>query len=100
MERVENVATPATTAVAEPPVSVPPPGLIPMARLTVVEWSPVSMLPFASSTATVTAGVIAEPAAVVVGPWRKTRWVGVPGVMLKAADVAGVYDGELFAVRV
>ncbi len=67
IERPENVAMPPTTATAEPPVSVPPPGFVPMARLTVVVWSPVSTLPLASSTATVTGGVMAEPAAVFVG---------------------------------
>ena len=68
MESPENVATPAATVTAAPPVSVPPPGLVPMARPTVVVLSPVSTLPLASSTATVTAGVTAEPAAVFVGP--------------------------------
>ncbi len=58
---------------AAPPVSVPPPGLVPMARVTFVVLSPVSTLPLASSTATVTAGDIVAPATVVVGLWTKAR---------------------------
>ena len=53
---------PPMTVTAEPPVSVPLPGLVPMARLTGVAVSPVSMLPLASSTATVTAGARPAPA--------------------------------------
>ena len=90
MDRPGKVATPATTVTAEPPVSVPPLGLVPIARLTVVALSPVSTLPLASSTATVTAGVTAEPALVLVGPWRKASWVATPGVMLKVDDVVAV----------
>ncbi len=71
-------------------MSVPPPGLVPMARPTVVVLSPVSMLPLASSTATVTAGVMAAPATVLVGPWTKASWVAGARVMLKADEVAGV----------
>ena len=100
MERPEKVATPAVTVVAEPPASDPPPGFVPIVKVTCVRLSPVSTLPFASSTATVTAGEIAEPATVVVGPWRKTRCAGVPGVMLKADEVAAVYGDVVEAARV
>jgi hypothetical protein len=62
-----NVATPLPTITAPPPVSVPLPGLLPIAKLTVVLLSDVTTLLFASSTRTVTAGVIAPPAAVVLG---------------------------------
>ena len=44
-----------------------------------VALSVVSMLPLASSTATVTAGVMAAPAATLEGPWTKTSLVGGPG---------------------
>ena len=60
-------------------MSVPPPGLVPMARLTVVALSEVSTLPLASSTATVTAGEMAAPAVAVVGCWTKASWVGGSG---------------------
>ena len=60
-----------------------------MVRPIVVALSPVSTLPLASSTATVTAGVIVAPATVVLGPTMKARCVGAPGVMSKADEVAG-----------
>ncbi len=100
MERLEKVAMPDATVTAAPPVSAPPPGLVPMARVTFVALSPVSMLPLASSTATVTAGVMAEPATVLVGPSMKARWSAAPGVMLKDNEVAVAYAGVLEAVRV
>ena len=87
-ESPENVATPASTVTDEPPVKVAPLGLVPKAREIEVPLSPVSMLPLASSTATVTAGVMVAPAAVLVGPWTKPSLVGRPGVMLKGDEVA------------
>src|SRR5215467_194411 len=101
METPEKVATPDTTVTAEPPLRFPPAGLVPMARLTLVALSEVSMLPLASSTATVTAGVIVPPAAVLEGPWIKASLAGAPGpVTLKAAEVAAVLEGVLEAVSV
>src|SRR5215470_17571967 len=79
MDRPEKVATPEATVTAEPPLRVPPAGLVPMARLTVVALSEVSMLPLASSTATLTAGLIAAPAAALEGPWTKASLAGGPG---------------------
>ena len=79
MERPEKVATPEATVTAEPPLRVPPAGLVPMARLTWSVLSEVSMLPLASSIATVTAGVMAAPAAVLEGPWTKASLVAGPG---------------------
>ena len=78
MESPENLAIPAVTVTAEPPVSVPPAGLVPMARLTVVALSVVSTLPLASSTATVTAGLMVAPGAALEGPWIKASLVGGP----------------------
>ena len=63
-----------------------------MTRLTVVVLLPVSTLPLASSTAMVTEGEMDEPAAVFVGCWTKASFVAVPGVTLKADDVAAVND--------
>ena len=67
-----------------------------------VALSVVSTLPLASSTATVTAGVMAAPAAMLEGPWTKASLVGGPigAVTLKAADVAAVCEGVLEAVSV
>src|SRR5690242_14718649 len=102
MDRPEKVATPEATVTAEPPLSVPPAGLVPMARLTVVALSEVSMLPLASSTATLTGGLMVAPAAALEGPWTKASLAGgpTPALMLKAAEVAAVYEGVLEAVSV
>lgn len=100
MDRLENVAMPEATVTAEPPVKVPPLGLVPMARTTWVALSPVSMLLLPSSTATVTAGEMAEPACALLGPWMKARCVATPGVIVKAGDVAAASDGVLDAMRV
>ena len=103
MERPGKVATPEATVTAEPPLRVPPAGLVPMARLTFVALSEVSMLPLASSTATRTGGVMVAPAVALEGPWTKASLVGGPVVlalMLKGAEVAAVYEGELEATSV
>ena len=50
--------------------------------------SVVTALPLASRICTVTAGLIVEPAGVLVGCWPKASWLAVPGVMLKVEDVA------------
>ena len=100
MERGENVATPSETVTADPPVSVPLPGFAPRVSVTWVVLSPDSMLPLASSTATVTGGEIVDPAAVLVGPWTKVRWLAAPGVMVKGDEVAPVQDGVLVAASV
>src|SRR5439155_26017008 len=56
MDRLENVATPPDAAALAVPESVPPPGLLPMATLTVAE-DEVTRFPNASTTRTVTAGL-------------------------------------------
>ena len=78
MERPEKVATPEETVTAEPPLSVPAAGLVPMASVTWVELSDVSTLPLASSTATLTAGVMTAPALALEGPWTKASLVEGP----------------------
>src|SRR5262245_54656860 len=66
MERLENVATPLTADTVVVPDSVPPPGLVPMATVTLaVEL--VTVLLKASCTVTCTAGLIATPAVALVG---------------------------------
>jgi len=100
MERPEKVAMPVTTVMAAPPLRVPPAGLVPMARLTFVELSEVSMLPLASSTTTCTAGVMALPAVPLEGPTMNASVAEAPGVMLNATEVAAVYEGELEATSV
>src|SRR5512132_105499 len=66
MDRLENVATPFTAATRAVPDSVPPPGLLPMATVTLaVEL--VTVLSNASCTATCTAGAIEAPAEALAG---------------------------------
>jgi hypothetical protein len=50
----------------------------------------VAIFPLASSTKTVTAGVMDDPAAVFVGCCPKTSWVALPAVMLNAVLVVPV----------
>src|SRR5438132_597514 len=91
-------ATPLDTVTGPTPpvleqVSAPPPGLLLMARVTVVALSLVSTLALASSTAT-EAEKVPVPVAWMLAPdagWLvKASWVAVPAVMLKAVLVAPV----------
>jgi len=63
---VENVATPPTAATVVVPLSVPPPGLVPMATVMPIVAA-VTVLPCASWTVTATAGAIAVPAVAFAG---------------------------------
>src|SRR5712692_3183690 len=83
MLRVENVATPPTAAMLAVPPSVPLPGFVPIATVT-VPVNPVAVLPWASWAVTWTAGVMAAPAVALVGCTLNTSWVAVAGVMVKA----------------
>src|SRR5689334_16622386 len=98
MDRLENVATPFTAAVLAVPDSVPPPGLLPMATVTVAEEVS-TVLPKASCTATRTAGAMATPATALVGCTVNATFCAAAAEMLKAAEVAGVSAPEE-AVRV
>src|SRR2546422_823888 len=82
----ENEATPATAATVFVPASVPPLGLVPIATVT-FPVNPVAVLPLASCAVTSTAGVIAEPAVVLLGCTENTSCVAVPAVILNAALV-------------
>ena len=70
------------------PERVPLAGLVPMARVTAVLLSVVTVLPRLSSTVTWTAGVMVAPAVVVVGWVVNTSWAAAPGVMVKGLLVA------------
>ncbi len=52
-----------------------------------------AVFPFASSAVTSTAGVMEEPAAVLVGGTVKTSFVAGPGVMSNATLVSGLRNG-------
>src|SRR5712691_326071 len=87
MLRLPKLTTPATAAAVVVPDNVPAPGLVPIATLT-FPVKPDAVLPWASWAVTCTAGVMTEPAVVVVGSAEKTRCDAAPGVMLNAVLVA------------
>src|SRR5437870_3781202 len=84
-----SVATPATAATVVVPDSVPLPGFAPSATVT-LPLNVGSVFPRPSCALTCTAGVIAAPAAVVVGCTVIASCVADPGVMVNAALVAPV----------
>src|SRR6266498_4116269 len=93
MERVENVATPATAATVAVPDSVPPPGLVPM-PMVMLAVELVTVLLNASCTVTCTEGAMAAPATAFAGWTVKASLAAAAGVMLNAAEVAPVNPDE------
>src|SRR5438552_15269535 len=83
----EKVATPLAAATVLVPARVPFAGLVPIASVMVVV-AVVTVLPWASWTATCTAGVIAAPAAALLGCTVKTSFAAAPSPVLKALLVA------------
>src|SRR5438128_12129500 len=77
MLRSEKVATPLTAATVVVPERVPLAGLVPIATVMLVV-AVVTVLPWASWTATCTAGVIAAPAAALLGCTVKTSFAAGP----------------------
>src|SRR6266567_4038801 len=90
MVRPEKLATPPTAVWVGVPDSAPPPGLLPMARVTFAA-NPVAVFPKLSRAVTWIAGVIAAPAGVLEGWPVKTR---------RLAAAAEIANGLLVAVRV
>ena len=68
IERSANVATPLVALIDSVPDSVPPPGFVLIAMVTVALLD-VIVFPPASSTVSTTAGLIVEPATTAVGCW-------------------------------
>src|SRR5512133_917733 len=87
IERSSNVATPATAVRVSVPLSVPPPGLVPMATVT-APVKDVTVLPAESVAVTVMDGTITPPASTEDGTDPTTRRAALPAVMLKAEVVA------------
>src|SRR5881275_3595121 len=87
--KVENVATPLTAPTVLVPARVPLAGLVPIATVMLVV-AVVTVLPWASWTATCTAGVIAAPVAVLLGCTVKTSFAAAPTPMLNALLVTPV----------
>src|SRR3954468_8048841 len=83
MERLENVATPPTADTVAVPESVPPPGLVPIATVTLA-LELVTVLLNASCTVTCTAGAMAAPAVAFDGWTVKASLLAAAGLMLNA----------------
>src|SRR5512143_623566 len=95
MLRSLNVATPATAALVDVPVSVPEPGFVPIATVT-LPVKVVTGFPEASSAVTVT-GAIATPATASVGSSLKINWAGGPMATSNALLVSDWSDGAVAA---
>ena len=96
MDKLEKVAVPETALTVVVPLRVPPPGFVPIARV-MEALLLVTMFPPASSTCTVTAGLMFAPATAFVGCCTNTSCVAVPAVMLNALLVALVSPVEVAA---
>src|SRR2546423_731921 len=89
MLRFAKVATPLTAATVVVPARVPLAGLGPVATVMLVV-AVVTEMTWASWTATCTAGVIAAPAAVLLGCTVKASFAAAPTLMLNTLLVAPV----------
>src|SRR6185295_20060590 len=93
MDRLENVATPPTAAMVVVPESAPPPGLVPIATVTLaVEL--VTVLLNASCTVTCTDGAMAAPATAFAGWTVNASLAAAAGVMLNPVDTAPVSGAD------
>src|SRR5512140_658419 len=92
MDRLENVATPATAATVLVPDSVPPPGLVPIATV-MLAVELVTVLPNASCTVTC-AGEMETPAVAFVGWVVKASRFADAGLMLIPVEVAPDNDAD------
>src|SRR5438477_82138 len=86
MDRVPKVARPPTAARVGVAQGVPAEGLVRRAT-GMLDVSLVTRLLNWSSTCTVSAGLMAAPATVVLGCTPKPRWSAAAAVMLKKAEV-------------
>src|SRR5438552_7412309 len=89
MLRLEKVATPLTAATVVVPERVPLAGLVPIASVMLVV-AVVTVLPWESWTANCSAGVIAAPAAALLGCTVKASFAAAPTLTLNAVLVAPV----------
>ena len=105
IDKLLNVATPLTAATVTVPLNVPPPGLSPIVRVTMLS-SVVTIWPKPFSTSTVIEGEMFAPATVLLGPWANTNMLeptssgmraaalGLPRPVAKSKPVPGRYEGE------
>src|SRR5436190_304488 len=89
MDRVLKLAIPPTAATVVVPLSVPPPGLVPMATVT-FDVSVLTRLLNWSRTRTDIARRSAGKDSAVVGCRKKARWLAAAGEMLKVPEVVPV----------
>ena len=89
MARSEKVARPLLADLGLVPESAPPEGFVPIARVMLVV-AVVTRFPPRSRTSTCTAGVIGEPAAVLVGCTRNPSLAAAPTATSNGAEVAPV----------
>src|ERR1041385_131232 len=82
-----KLATPFVAATVVVPLSAPPPGFVPIATVTFAAKVG-SVFPRSSWAATCGAGVIGDPATVLVGWIVRTRWVAAPAVIVNGLLVA------------
>src|SRR3954464_2077762 len=87
MDRLENVATPDDADTVAVPDNVPPPGLVPIATVTLAD-EPVTVFPNVSCTVTCTAGEIATPAVALLGWTVKATFEAAAALMLNPEEVA------------
>src|SRR5256884_9829517 len=86
--RPEKLATPPAAVWVGVPASAPPPGLLPMARVTFAA-NPVAVFPKLSRAVTWIAGVIAAPAGVLPGWPVRTRGLAGAGGTPNGLAVGG-----------
>src|SRR5436190_1944360 len=84
MDRLEKEARPPDAATVAVPDRIPPPGLVPIATVTLVVEL-VTVFPNVSCTATCTAGLSAPPAVALVGWTVKASRCAAAGLTLNAA---------------
>src|SRR5437868_13847082 len=92
MERLEKVHTPSTAATVPVPDSVPPPGLVPIATVTVAAEL-VTVLLNASCTVTCTGGEMDAPATAFAEIGRAACRAGAAGPVVTAAEAGPVSGG-------
>src|SRR5512143_330810 len=96
MESVENVATPAAAPIVVVPESVPAFAFVPIATVT-LPAKLVATLSNWSRAVTLTAGVMAEPAAVSEGCTVNESFAAAAGLIVNALETTGVTTPELAA---
>jgi hypothetical protein len=99
MLNVENVATPLTAGAVRVPPRIPLDGFVPIA-IVIELVAELTGLPAASSTVTLTAGVIELPAVTLLGCTVNASFAGTPSAMLLNVLLIIVVNPVALAVNV